>query len=57
MISIILNFGIGKSTTISANNYPIKKKEISFKSIIYTINIALIFFFFSILIIFTKITF
>ena len=42
MIAINLNLGIGKSTTISINNFPKKKKEISFKAIIYTVNIALV---------------
>ena len=42
MISINLNFGIGKSTTISINNFFSKKKEISYEAITYTKNIALI---------------
>ncbi len=41
MIAINLNFGIGKSTAISINNFPEKKKEISFKAIIYTKNVGL----------------
>lgn len=42
MIAINLNLGIGKSTAISINNFPNKKKEISFKAIIYTVNITLV---------------
>ena len=41
LISINLNLGIGKSTVVSINNFPPKKKEISFKAIIYTFKIAL----------------
>ena len=40
MISINLNFGIGKSTAISINNFKQKSKEISYESIIYTKKIA-----------------
>jgi len=42
MISLNLNFGIGKSTAISINNFPKYKKIISFKSIIYTVNISIV---------------
>ena len=42
MISLNLNFGIGKSVAISINNFPKYKKTISFKSILYTINISFI---------------
>ena len=42
MFSVNLNFGIGKSTVISINNIPNKKKEISFKALSYTTNISLI---------------
>ncbi len=41
LISINLNLGIGKSTVVSINNFPSKKKEISFKAITYTLKIAL----------------
>mgnify|MGYP001444404208 CR=1 FL=1 len=44
MISINFNLGIGKSTTISINNFINKKKEISYEAITYTINIALVIF-------------
>ena len=54
MISINLNFGIGKSTTISINNYPKKKREISFKAIAYTINISLVIFLIFILFMITQ---
>ena len=40
LISINLNLGIGKSTVVSINNFPPKKKEISFKAIIYTFKIS-----------------
>ena len=42
MISMNLNLGIGKSTTISINNFFSKKKEISYEAITYTKNITLI---------------
>ena len=42
MISLNLNFGIGKSTAISINNFPKYKKIITFKSIFYTFNISFI---------------
>ena len=48
LISINFNFGIGKSTVISINNFPKKKQEIGFKAIKYTSNISFI-----ILIVFT----
>ena len=44
MISINFNLGIGKSTTISINNFIKKKKEISYEAITYTKNIALVIF-------------
>ncbi len=40
MLSINFNLGIGKSTTISINNYPKENKKISFKAIEYTKNIS-----------------
>ena len=42
LFAINLNFGIGKSTAISVNNFPRKKKEISFKAIQYTTKIAVV---------------
>tara|TARA_B100001121_G_C18684515_1_gene620059 strand:- start:644 stop:1999 length:1356 start_codon:yes stop_codon:yes gene_type:complete len=42
LIVINLNLGIGKSTVISINNFPAKKKEISYKAINYTNKIAII---------------
>ena len=36
IISLILNLGIGKSITVSINNYPKKNKEISYQGIKYT---------------------
>mgnify|MGYP001181931118 FL=1 len=42
LISINFNLGIGKSTTISINNFKNKSKEISYESIFYTKNIAYI---------------
>ena len=42
MFSINLNFGIGKSTVISINNIPNKKKEIGFKALSYSTNISLL---------------
>ncbi len=44
LVSINFNFGIGKSVTISINNFLSKKKEISYEAIIYTRNITLIIF-------------
>ena len=44
LVSINFNFGIGKSVTISINNFLSKKKEISYEAIIYTKNIILIIF-------------
>jgi len=44
MISINFNLGIGKSTTISINNFIKKKKEICYEAITYTKNIALVIF-------------
>ena len=43
LISVNLNFGIGKSTAISINNFPKYKKEITFKALIYTKNVILYF--------------
>ena len=42
MISINLNFGIGKSVVISINNFTKKSKEISYEAINYTKNISLV---------------
>ena len=42
MMSINLNFGIGKSTVISINNFPNSYKKISYEAIKYTFNIILI---------------
>ena len=42
LISINFNLGIGKSSTISINNFPKNKKEIGYKAIQYTTSIALI---------------
>lgn len=42
ILTINLNFGIGKSTTISINNFPRYKKEISFQAIKYTFFISII---------------
>ena len=42
IISTILNFGIGKSITVSINNYPKKSNEISYQGIKYTLWIILI---------------
>lgn len=42
LISINFNLGIGKSTTISINNFKNKSKEIGYESIFYTKNIAYI---------------
>ena len=44
MISLNFNFGIGKSTVISVNNYPKKNEEINFSAINYTKNISIIIF-------------
>ncbi len=44
LVSINFNLGIGKSVTISINNFLSKKKEISYEAIIYTKNITLIIF-------------
>ena len=41
VIASILNFGIGKSVTVSINNYPNKNKEIAYQGIKYSINIVL----------------
>ena len=42
LIAINLNLGIGKSTVVSINNFPPKKKEIGYKAISYTIKITII---------------
>ncbi len=44
MISINFNFGIGKSTVVSINNYPKKNEEINFSALNYTRNISIIIF-------------
>ena len=36
LFSVNLNFGIGKSTAISVNNYPKYSNKISYKALIYT---------------------
>lgn len=41
IISLILNFGIGKSITVSINNVPKKNKEIGYQGLKYTIVIIL----------------
>jgi len=52
MISICLNFGIGKSATISINNHINESKKISFQAIIYTTKIASLFLIVSLIFIF-----
>ena len=42
-ICVNLNLGIGKSTAISINNFPKYKRDISFKSILYTTKLILFF--------------
>ncbi len=42
IISTVLNFGIGKSITVSINNFPKKNKEICYQGIKYTFYILLI---------------
>ena len=42
VISTVLNFGIGKSITVSINNFPKKNKEICYQGIKYTFYILLI---------------
>ena len=42
LFSINFNLGIGKSSAISINNFPKNKKEIGYKAIQYTTNVALI---------------
>ena len=42
VISIILNFGIGKSIVVSISNYPSKSKEINYEGIKYTLIVLLI---------------
>ena len=41
IVSLILNFGIGKSITVSINNVPKKNKEIGYQGLKYTIVIIL----------------
>jgi O-antigen/teichoic acid export membrane protein len=57
MISLNFNFGIGKSTVVSVNNYPKKSEEINFSAINYTKNISIIFFTVFVLIFFLRETF
>ena len=57
MISVNFNFGIGKSTVVSINNYPKKNEEINFCAIKYTKNISIIIFVFFILFFFFRETF
>ena len=54
MISINFNFGIGKSTVVSINNFPKKNEEISYKAISYTKNISLIIFLIFLILFFLK---
>ena len=54
MISLNFNFGIGKSTVVSVNNYPKKSEEINFSAISYTKNISIIFCIFFVLIFFLR---
>ncbi len=54
LISINLNFGIGKSVTISINNFINKKKEIGYEAIIYTKNITLVIFIVFLILFFLK---
>ena len=54
LISINLNFGIGKSVTISINNFINKKKEIGYEAIIYTKNITLLIFIVFLILFFLK---
>ncbi len=42
IISTVLNFGIGKSITVSINNFPKKNKEICYQGIKYTFYVSLI---------------
>ena len=57
MISLNFNFGIGKSTVVSVNNYPKKNEEINFSALNYTKNISIIIFTVFILIFFIRETF
>ena len=41
-ISLILNFGIGKSIVISMNNFPKKSKAIAYQGLRYTLMISLL---------------
>ena len=54
MISLNLNFGIGKSTVVSVNNFPKKNGEINFNAISYTKNISLFIFIIFLLLFFLK---
>ncbi len=57
MISLNFNFGIGKSTVVSINNYPKKNEEINYCALNYTKNISIIIFTFFILMFFFRETF
>ncbi len=57
MISLNFNFGIGKSTVVSINNYPKKNEEINYCALNYTTNISIIIFTFFILMFFFRETF
>ncbi len=54
MISINFNFGIGKSTVVSINNYPKKNAEINFNALNYTKNLSIVILTIFILIFFLK---
>ena len=54
MISLNFNFGIGKSTVVSINNYPKKNQEINYCALNYTTNISIIIFTFFILMFFFR---
>ena len=57
MFSLNFNFGIGKSTVVSINNYPKKNQEINYCALNYTTNISIIIFTLFILIFFFRETF
>jgi len=58
LFAVNLNFGIGKSTAISINNYPKYSSKISYKALIYTRNIIFYLFILTLLIyIFDKLFF
>ncbi len=42
IISVIFNFGIGKSITVSINNFPKKNREVAFEGLKYTFLIILV---------------